>query len=52
MVDMDFVEEKERIRIKNQEDLLLGQIARYLVQENMIKPEEQIRFLDLLELES
>lgn len=51
VVEMEYAEEKEHTQMKNQEALLMGQIARYLVQENMIKPEEQTRFLDLLESE-
>jgi len=46
---MSNIEESEDLLMIKQENGLLSEIARYLVQEKIIEPEEQVRFLQLLE---
>lgn len=48
MVMQEHRGEKEMEAMKILEQSILQQVANYLVQENLLNPEEQIRFLDLL----
>lgn len=48
---MNIDEMREDLLVKNQEDLLIRQIAQHLADEKLIEPDEQIRFLKLLDLE-
>ena len=49
MPEDDTAKEKSQMKKEQWEKMMLRQIANLLVTENLINPEEQIRFLSLVE---